>query len=159
MKKIVGFIGLAVLHLMVACSSMAPTETQWQPTAVTDFKSVAGKWEGLLTRDSAMTQNYDRVTLVIEDTGAYDIAVMRTRTTASGMSVSYQVIGVFAEKGKLVLTDGKLSAKGEKGGQATLQLYVDPGSSERILKSDAKDSQGFTYSADLKRTGDTASAK
>jgi hypothetical protein len=51
------------------------------------------------------------------------------------------------------LTDGKLSAKGEKGGQATLQLYVDPGSSERMLKVDAKDSEGLTYSAELKRTG------
>jgi hypothetical protein len=158
MKKMVGFIGLAFLHLMVGCSSMAPT-SQLQPTAVTDFKSVAGKWEGLLTRDNAMTQNYDRVTLVIDDTGGYDIAVMRTRTTAQGVSVSYSVIGVFAEKGKLVLTDGKLSAKGEKGGQATLQLYVDPGSSERMLKADAKDSEGFTYTADLKRTGDSASAK
>lgn len=160
MKKMVGFIGLAFLHLMVACSSRAVTETSpWQPTAVTDFKSVAGKWEGLLIRDHPMTQNYDRVTLVIDDTGAYENAVMRTRTTASGASVSYSVIGVFAEKGKLVLTDGKLSAKGEKGGQATLQLYVDPGSSERILKADAKDSEGFTYSADLKRIGGSVSAK
>jgi len=73
--------------------------------------------------------------------------------------VNSSVIGVFAEKGKLVLTDGKLSAKGAKGGQATLQLYVDPGSSERMLKVDAKDSEGFTYSAELKRTGDVASAK
>ena len=158
MKKMVGFMGLVYLHLIVACSSMAPTETR-QPTAVTDFKSVAGKWEGLLIRDDPRTQNYDRVTLVIDDTGAYDIAVMRTRTTAQGVSVSYSVIGVFAEKGKLVLTDGKLSAKGEKGGQATLQLFVDPASSERILKADARDFQGFTYSADLKRTGESASAK
>ena len=158
MKKLAGFIGLAFLHLMVACSSRTPT-SQWQPTAVSDFKSVAGKWEGLLTRDSAMTQNYDRVTLVIDDTGAYENAVMRTRTTAQGGSVSSSVIGVFAEKGKLVLTDGKLSAKGAKGGQATLQLYVEPGSSERMLKVDAKDSEGFTYSAELKRTGDFASAK
>ena len=158
MKKMLGFIGLVFLHLLVACSSMAPTETR-QPTAVTDFKSVAGKWEGLLIRDHPMTQNYDRVTLVIDDTGAYENTVRRTRTTASGTSVNYSVIGVFAEKGKFVLTDGKLSAKGEKGGQATLQLYVDPGSSERILKLDAKDSEGFTYSAELKRTGDSASAK
>ena len=158
MKKMVGFIGLVFLHLLVACSSMAPTETR-QPTAVTDFKSVAGKWEGLLIRDHPMTQNYDRVTLVIDDTGAYENAVMRTRTTAQGGSVSSSVIAVFAEKGKLVLTDGKVSAKGAKGGQATLELYVDPGSSERMLKVDAKDSEGFTYSAELKRTGDSASAK
>ena len=158
MKKMVGIIGLVYLHLIVACSSMAPTETR-QPTAVTDFKSVSGKWEGLLIRDHPMTQNYDRVTLVIDDTGAYENAVTRTRTTASGTSVSYSVIGVFAEKGTLVLTDGKLSAKGARGGQATLQLFVDPGSSERMLKVDAKDSEGFTYSAELKRTGDSASAK
>ena len=158
MKKMVGFIGLAFLHLMVACSSTAPT-SQRQPTAVTDFKSVAGKWEGPLIRDHYFTQNYDRVTLVIDDTGGYDIAVMRTRTTAQGVSVSYSVIGVFAEKGKLVLTDGKLSAKGEKGGQATLQLYVDPESGERILKADSRDYEGFTYSAELKRTGESASAK
>ena len=158
MKKMVGIIGLVYLHLIVACSSMAPTETR-QPTAVNDFKSVAGKWEGLLIRDDPRTQNYDRVTLVIDDTGAYENAVMRTRTTAQGGSVSSSVIAVFAEKGKLVLTDGKLSAKGAKGGQATLQLYVDPGSRERMLKVDAKDSEGFTYSAELKRTGDSASAK
>jgi hypothetical protein len=43
MKTIVGSIGLAFLLFMVACSSMAPTDTsQWQPTAVTDFKSVLG---------------------------------------------------------------------------------------------------------------------
>ena len=158
MKKMAGCMGLAFLYLLVACSSMAPTETR-QPTAVNDFKSVAGKWEGLLIRDHPMTQNYDRVTLVIDDTGAYENAVMRTRTTAQGGSVSSSVIAVFAEKGKLVLTDGKLSAKGEKGGQATLQLYVDPGSSERILKADARDFQGFTYSAELKRTGESASAR
>jgi hypothetical protein len=158
MKRMVGLIGLAFLHLVVACSSMAPTETR-QPTAVTDFKSVAGKWEGLLIRDHPMTQNYDRATLVIGETGTCESAVVRTRTTAQGVSVSYSVIRVFAESGKLVLTDGKLSLKGEKGGQATLQLYVDSRSSERMLKADAKDSEGFIYSAELKRTGDVAFAK
>jgi hypothetical protein len=75
------------------------------------------------------------------------------------MSVSYDVIAVFAEKGKLVLTDGKLSTKFEKGGQLTVQLYVDAASGERMLKAEGRNSQGFTYSADLKRTGDLASAK
>jgi hypothetical protein len=36
---------------------------------------------------------------------------------------------------------------------------VDSRSSERILKSDAKDSEGVTYTAELKRTGDFASTK
>jgi hypothetical protein len=75
------------------------------------------------------------------------------------MSVSYDVIDVFAEKGWLVLTNGKLSTKFEKGGQLTVQLYVDPASSGRMLKAEGKSSQGITYSAGLKRTGDLASAK
>ncbi len=160
MKKIVGFIGLAFLHLMVACSSTAPWETrQWQPTAVTDFKSVAGKWDGLLISNDPRVLNYDRATLVIDNTGACESAITRTRTKVQGMSVSYDVIDVFAEKGKLVLTDGKLSTKFEKGGQVTVQLYVDPARSERMLRAEGKSSQGYTYSADLKRTGDFASAK
>ena len=156
MKKVAGFIGLAFLHLMVACSSVTP---QWQPTAVTDFKSVAGKWEGLLTSNDPRVLNYDRATLVIEDTGACESVITRTRTRVQGMSVSYGVIDVFAEKAQLVLTGDKLSAKFEKGGQLTVQLHVDPATGERMLRAEGKNSQGFTYSADLKRTGGSASAK
>ena len=137
---------IGALYLVVACSSTTPTETrQWQPTAVTDIKNVAGKWEGLLVRRPRVRDD-DWVTLVIGDTGAYEF-------------VSYRTIGEFAGKGKLLLTEGKLSAKSDKGGQMTLQLYVDPGSSERMLKVDAKDSEGITYSAELKRTGESASVK
>jgi len=159
MKQIVGFIGLALLQLMIACSSTAPWETrQWQPTAVSDFKSVAGKWEGLLTSNDPRVLNFDRATLVIDDTGTCETAITRTVRKVYGMSISYDAIDVFG-KGKLVLTDGKLSTKFEKGGQMTAQLYVDPASGERMLKAEGKSSQGFTYSADLKRTGDLASAK
>src|SRR5262245_43588499 len=131
MKKIIGFIGLDFLHLMVACSSMAPWETrQWQPAAVTDFKSVEGKWEGFLTSNNPMVLDYDRATLVIYDTGACESAITRTITKVSGMSVTYDTIGVFAEKGKLVLTDGKLSTKFEKGGHVTVQLRSEEHTSE-----------------------------
>ena len=153
MKKIAGFIGLAFLHLMVACRSVTP---QWQPTAVTDFKSVAGKWEGFLTSGDPRALNFDRATLVIDDTGGSETAITRTITK---MPVSYETLDVFAEKTQLVLTDDKLSAKFEKGGHMTAQLYVDPASGERMLKAEGKNSKGFTYSADLKRTGDSASAK
>ena len=56
--------------------------------------------------------------------------------------MSYSVIGVFAEKGKLVLSDGKLSAKGAKGGQATLQLYVDREVVSACLKLTLKTARG-----------------
>ena len=75
------------------------------------------------------------------------------------MPVSYHTFDVFAEKAQLVLTDDKLSARFEKGGRMTAQLYVDPASGERMLKAEGKNSQGFIYSANLKRTGDSASAK
>jgi len=153
MKNIAGYIGLAFLHLMVACSSVTP---QWQPTTVTDFKSVAGKWEGFLTADDPRALSFDRATLVIDDTGGCETAITRTITK---MPVHYDTVDVFAEKAQLVLTGDKLSATFEKGGQMTVQLYVDPASGERMLKADGKNSQGFTYSADLKRTGDSASAK
>ena len=136
---------IAVVSLSVACSSTAPTERRWQSTAVTDFKSVAGKWEGLLIRNPRERDD-DWVTLTIGDAGTVEFT-------------SYRTIGVFAGKGTLVLTDGKLSAKSAKGGQMTLQLYVDPKSNERMLKADARDSGGFTYSAELKRAGDAGSAK
>jgi hypothetical protein len=63
---------------------------------------------------------------------------------------------VFAGKGKLVLTDGKLNAKSDKGGQMTLELLADSGSSRRVLRAIAKDGEGFSYFADLKRTGDAS---
>ena len=105
---------------MVACSSMETR--QWQPTAVTDFKSVAGKWEGLLTTNDPRTLHYDRATVVIDNTGACESAITRTKTRVEGTSVSYDVIDVFAEQGKLVLTDDKLSTKFEKGGQMTVSF-------------------------------------
>jgi hypothetical protein len=139
-------VAIVTALYLVACSSTAPREArQWQPTAATDFKSVAGKWEGLLIR-SPRTPDDDWVTLVIGDAGTYEF-------------MSYRTIGEFAGRGKFALIDGKLSAKTDKGGQITLQLYVDPTSSERMLKADAKDRKGFTYSADLKRTADATSAK
>src|SRR5262249_10094433 len=121
--------------------------------------AIAAKWEGLLTSNDPTVLDYDRATLVIDDTGGCESAITRTKTRVEGMSVSYDTIDVFAEKGKLVLTDGKLSTKFEKGGQVTVQLYVDPASGDRMLKGEGKNSKGFTYSADLKRTGDYASAQ
>jgi len=153
MKKVAGFIGLAFLHLMVACSSVTP---HWQPTAVTDFKSVAGKWEGFLTADDPRALRFDRATLVIDDTGGCETAITRTITK---MPVHYDTVDVFAEKAQLVLTGDKLSATFEKGGRMTVQLYVDPASGERMLKAEGKNSKGLSYLADLKRTGDSASAK
>jgi hypothetical protein len=98
---------------------MAP---KWQPTAVTDFKSVAGKWEGFLT--ATTPERYASIgQLFIEDTRGCETAITRTITK---MPVDYGTIDVFAEKALFVLTDAKLTATFEKGGKMTAQLYVAP---------------------------------
>ena len=120
--------------------ALAYAET-WHPSSLAvkgrAAKLTAGKWQGLLVRNPRNRED-DWVTLAIGETGAYEF-------------VSYRMIGVFSGKGKLVLTDGKLSAKSDKGGQMTLQLFADSGSSERMLRVEAKDGEGFHYWADLKR--------
>jgi hypothetical protein len=104
-------------------------------------------WEmGGTSGSNPRTPDDDWVTLAIGDTGTYEF-------------VGYRLIGVFGGKGKLVLSDGKLSGKSEKGTQLALQLYVDPASSERMLKAEAKDSEGFTYAGELKRTGGSPATK
>jgi hypothetical protein len=136
---------IIAVHVVVACSMGSKETRQWQPTTIADFKNVAGKWEGLLVRNPR-TRDDDWVTFVISETGAYEFA-------------SYRMTGVFAGKGKLVLTDGKLSAKSDKGGQMTLQLYADSGSSERMLRAIANDGEGFHYWADLKPAPGTPPAR
>lgn len=139
------FAIVIAVHVLAACNLMAPSETrQLKPSAITDFKSVAGTWEGLLVRNPR-TRDDDWVTLVIGETGTYEFR-------------SYRMIGVFAGKGKLVLADGKLSAKTEQGGQMTLQLYTDSEHPERLLRAEGRDSGGFHYWADLKRVGAASSA-
>jgi hypothetical protein len=137
---------IIAMQVTVGCNLMGPKETrQWQPIAIADFKNVAGKWEGLLVRNPR-TRDDDWVTFVIGETGTFEFT-------------SYRMIGVFAGKGKLVLADGKLNAKSEKGGQMTLELLADSGSSERILRTVAQDSQGFHYWGDLKRAPVTLSPR
>jgi hypothetical protein len=142
-KRNVEMIAVIIaVYVMAACGFLDPKEgPQMQPLAISDLKSVAGKWQGLLVRNPR-TRDDDWVTFAIGETGTYEFA-------------SYRLIGVFAGKGKLVLTDGKLQAKSEKGGQMTLQLYAHPDSSERLLRVMAQDSDGFQYWADLKRAPET----
>src|SRR5262245_46253237 len=133
---------IIAVHVVVGCGATDSKDArQWRPTTITDFKSIAGRWEGLLVRNPR-TRDDDWVTVVISDTGAYEFA-------------SYRMIGVFAGKGQLVLTDGKLSAKSERGGQMTVQLYADSGSSERMLRVEGRDSDNFHYWSDLKRAPTT----
>ena len=123
-----------------ACSSGVSQDTrQWTPAAVTDFKSVAGTWEGILAGIAGPRADQDWVRLTIGETGTYEFA-------------SYRTIGVFSGKGKFNLADGRLTAQSDKAKMA-LQLFRDAANGERMLQAEAATSDGQKYSARLKRTG------
>ena len=136
---------IIALHLiMVACSTPVRKEKpQWQPATIADFKSVAGTWEGLMIR-TPRNPTDDWVTIVIRESGSYQFASVR-------------LIGVFGGQGKLTLAEGKLTETSDKGARLTLQLFRDPRSNERMLKADGRDDKGYTYVAELKRTGGVSS--
>lgn len=130
-----GAIAMAILTV-AACSAVSSRDTrQWTPTAVTDLKSVAGTWEGILVGVAGPRADEDWVRLTIGETGAYEFA-------------SYRTIGVFSGKGNLTLTDGRLTAQSDKGKMA-LQLFRDAADGERMLRAEAATSDGQKYSAQL----------
>ena len=75
------------------------------PVAVSDVKSVAGTWKGIVYRSSFEPE---QIVLTIREDGSYDF-------------VSAQLIGTLRGRGKMVISDGRLRIEGEKGrGVATL---------------------------------------
>ena len=93
---------IIAVHVMVACSLMfTKEERRMAAHCRSRFQRRCRKMAGTI-RSNPRTRDDDWVTLVIGETGAYEFA-------------SYRMIGVFAGKGKLVLTDGKLSAESRKG--------------------------------------------
>ena len=144
MRGFVRFLQLSSIIMAVltvaACTAAVSKETgQWTPTPITDLKSVAGRWEGLMIR-TPRSPTDDWVRLVVREGGTYEFA-------------SYRTIGVFSGKGTFILADGRLSAQSERG-KMTLQLYTDAVSGARMLKAEALTSNRIEYSADLRRTGD-----
>ena len=106
---------------------------------MTDFKSVAGTWEGILSGVAGPRADEDGFVSTISETGGYEFA-------------SYRTIGVFSGKGKFNLTDGKLTAQSDKGKMA-LQLFREPAKGERMLRAEAATSDGQKYLAQLNRRG------
>jgi len=113
---------------LVGCASIGPAST----VAVSDVKSLAGKWAGVV-----YGAGYDdgiKVDVTIREDGSYD-AVSRQRDSSS------------SGKGKIVLTDGRLVVEGQRGnGVATLQRG--PGGL-RILRIEMTLSDNSNLSAEL----------
>ena len=143
MKRIIQFLQISGLIIGVqaalACGLFAASEkAQWSPTAITDIKSIAGKWEGIMIR-TPRSRNDDWVNVSIQDSGDYEFA-------------SYREIGVFSGKGTLTVKDGKATAQGERGSVA-VQLFTDKTKGQSMLKAEGKGKDGISYRAELKKAG------
>jgi len=136
--RFVEISGLIIgVQVALACAVFAASEkAQWSPTAITDIKSIAGKWEGLMIRTPKAT-NDDWVNVTIQDNGDYEF-------------VSYRTVGVFSGKGNLAVKDGKAVAQGEKG-NLTIQLFTDKTKEQSMLKAEGKGKDGISYRAELQK--------
>jgi hypothetical protein len=147
MRRIIRFvqIGLALgIYAVLACAALAAEKVQWSPTAITDVKSIAGKWEGIMVR-TPKSKNDDWVNMTIEDNGDYEF-------------VSYRTIGVFSGKGNLSVKDGKAVAQDEKG-NLTLQLLTDKTKNQSMLKAMGKGKDGISYRAELNQAAGASKSK
>lgn len=131
-------VGALVISLGCAGTSSGPSPQQ-TPVVITEVKTVAGKWEGLLKRVPHARQD-DWVEVVIQETGP-DSGIVEF--------VSYRTIGAFMGKRPFKLSDGRITSEGERG-SATLTLYESGAGQELRLHADMKD--GMKYDASLSRS-------
>ena len=80
---------------LIGCASAGPVT----PVVVSDVKSVAGTWKGIVYQSGSEP---DQVVLTIREDGSYDVVSAQPRGTSRG-------------KGKIVVSDGRLLMEGEKG--------------------------------------------
>lgn len=126
------FLSLALLAVLVACTNVTPPATpQWSEVGISDFRNIAGKWEGVMRRTPEMRGD-DWVQVAIRDDGMYAFQ-------------SYRTIGVFSGRGKLNLNQGKATHWTDHG-QLTFILYEANGA--RMLKARAS-KEGIEYASDL----------
>jgi len=117
----------AVLLLLVGCISSGPLT----PVAVSEVKSVAGTWEGVVYQSNT---EREEIALTIREDGSYDV-------------VSRQTYGTSRGKGRIVIREGRLFFDGEKGrGVATLSSNS---SGDRVMSIEATLSDNRLLTAKL----------
>ena len=123
-------VGLAAT--LAGCASAGPVA----PVAVSDIKSVAGTWKGILYPKSE-SDPYN-ITLTIREDGSYDVLTTR------------DPIGTSSGKGKIVISDGRLVMEGERG-RGVGRLLKDP-AGNLLMDVDATLSDNSTLTAKLWRS-------
>lgn len=125
---------LPALISLIACAAALPPEQQPAvPVVISDIKTVAGKWEGMVIREPFQR---DWAELIIYEDGRFEYISHR----------SY--LGIAKGGGRLKLNDGKLTSETERG-QATYSLVERSG--RRVLRVDVLSKQGLRYTAELTR--------
>ena len=124
-------VGFAVS--LVGCASAGHS-----PVAVSDMKSVAGTWKGIVYERSEVEPNY--VVLTIREDGSYDVVSDRP----------VGAIGASRGKGKIVISEGRLLFEGERGRGVGTLLRSSGG--DLIMNVDATLSDNSTLSAELSRS-------
>ena len=112
---------------LIGCASVGPVT----PVAVSDVKSVAGTWKGIVYRSSVEPE---QVVLTIREDGSYDLA-------------SAQPLGTSRGKGKIVISDGRLLIEGERGRGVATVLKNPAG--DRVMNIEATLSDNSTLTAKL----------
>ena len=121
---VIGFVAS-----LPGCASVGPIA----PVVVSDLKSVAGTWQGVVYEPGSEPDN---VELTIREDGSYDL-------------VSRQAIGGSRGRGKIVLSGGRQILEGERGrGVGTLMRNQAGG---LVMNIDATLSDNSTLSARLWR--------
>jgi hypothetical protein len=124
---VVGFVAT-----LVGCASLGPVT----PIAVSDIKTVAGTWKGVVYGRSVFEP--DNVTLMIRGDGSYDVVSTQ------------EPIGVSRGKGKIVIDEGRLIFQGEnERGVGT--VLRDP-AGNLMMEVHATMSDNSTLSAKLSRS-------
>jgi len=127
------------LILVISAMIVAPVElyaarrSNPTPVAISDVKSVAGRWSGILYGRPGGQRGQDWIEVAIHEDGTYTLASART-------------IGTLEGSGRVGLADGRLVAQGEKA-QATFTLYQ--GDGKRFLRVEETMASGQPLRADL----------
>jgi len=121
-----GALGVvALLAALGACASgggsgrTAGGSAAGAPVAVTDLKSVAGRWVGLM--DVPGNSNEDQyLEVTVREDGTYRAKSART-------------IGVMDAQGTIAVSDGRLLLRGERGSRGTATLFSKEGGSTLMV--------------------------
>ena len=125
MTVVIGFVAS-----LPGCASVGPVV----PVVVSDVKSVAGTWQGVVYGPGSEP---DYVELTIREDGSYDL-------------VSRQAIGESRGRGKIVLSGGRLIMEGERGRGVVTLMRNQAG--DLVMNIDATLSDNSTLSAKLWRS-------